>query len=159
MFISKLRCQKSGTECLSVHRIETLCKLGKVATIQTFQSKQSLLTGVQSTLCHHPLPKRHDPQSDTSLSTLRFPLPRLNKAEWCNSETFNSSFAFFFLLFPFRSLTIWLRHQKILKEREGHLKHNCHAAWSHGTYHDIFWAGDHWYSIKLVTKNFVWTGV
>ena len=67
MFISKLRCQKSGTECLSVHRIETLCKLGKVATIQTFQSKQSLLTGIQSTLCHHPLPRRHYPQSDPSI--------------------------------------------------------------------------------------------
>ena len=54
MFISKLRCQKSGTECLSVHRIETLCKLGKVATIQNFQSKQSTLRYLDATISNPP---------------------------------------------------------------------------------------------------------
>ena len=140
-----------------MHRIGTLCKLGKVATIQTFQSKQSLLTGIQSTLCHHPLPSRHYPDSPIHyLHSLFHCIVPLYKAEWCNSETFKSSLAFFFLLFPFRSLTSWFRHQKMLKERDQHLKHNCQA-WSHGTY--IPWAGDHCNSIKLVTKNFICTRV
>ena len=41
----------------------------------------------------------------------------------------------------------------MLKEREEHLKHNCQATWSHGNIIFFSWHGDHWHSIKLVTRR------
>ena len=62
----------------------------------------------------------YSPASSPPCATIRYLhslfhcIVPLYKAEWCNSETFKSSLAFFFLLFPFRSPTSWFRHQKIV---------------------------------------------
>ena len=47
----------------------------------------------------------------------------------------------------------------MLKEREGHLKHNCQTAWAHGTCTLIFLSWKPLTLNKTAEDIFVWTGV